>query len=128
MSLVLGTRTSLFSVNICYINFQCTELFLSEITIILQLSVCLFKQTCKGYHSKSRWPPHGVDDVPLEVVQVLLVGGVGAAVLHVSEVPPGQARHQLDVPQTQRWNKAEMSYSCERLGFLGLNDVIMTSL
>ena len=102
MSPVLETPTSLFSVNICYINFQCTELFLSEITIILQLSVCLFKQTCKGYHSKSRWPPHGVDDVPLEVVQVLLVGGVVAAVLHVAEVSLGQPRHQQDITVQER--------------------------
>ena len=49
-----------------------------------------------------RHPPQSIDDVPLEVVQVLLVGGVVAAVLHVAEVSLGQPRHQQDITVQER--------------------------
>ena len=49
-----------------------------------------------------RHPPQSIDDVPLEVVQVLLVGGVGTAVLHVAEVSLGQPRHQQDITVQER--------------------------
>ena len=49
-----------------------------------------------------RHPPQSINDVPLEVVQVLLVGGVVAAVLHVAEVSLGQPRHQQDITVQER--------------------------